>query len=127
MRYAILTIFSSTVFFLPILAEAKTCAGIEVTATALNVRTGPGTQNSKVGVIHSGERYTTVATSGNWKQIWFNNQARWIYASTYTRAINMECGQVTASALNVRSGPSTGTRRYGPDNWLTFLAPQNMK
>ena len=95
------------------MAEAKTCAGLEVTATVLNVRTGPGTHYSRVGAIHRGERYTTIENSGNWKKIWFNDNSHWIYAASYTRAMEVECGEVTTSVLNVRSGPGTGYRKVG--------------
>ncbi|WP_237053040.1 SH3 domain-containing protein [Marilutibacter chinensis] len=90
-------------------ASAGTCAGVKVTASALNVRSGPGTGYAVVGTANSGETYvTTGQTSGAWKKIWFDSNARWVHASSYTQAVNVSCGKVTASTLNVRSGPGTG-------------------
>ncbi|WP_193222203.1 SH3 domain-containing protein [Alkalilimnicola sp. S0819] len=95
-------------------AEAASCTGFKVTTGGLNVRTSPSTRGTVVGVIHRNERYiATGAKSGGWRQIWFNHAARWIYASGYTSSQKYSCGTVTASTLNVRSGPGTGYRIVG--------------
>lgn len=102
-------------FFLASSSFAKTCETAVIQISALNVRTGPSTGYSTVGAANSNERYVfTGKTSGTWKEIWFDGNARWIYASSsYVSNQNAECGGVTASALNVRSGPSTGYRIVG--------------
>lgn len=87
---------------------ARTCDSIEVTASALNVRTGPSTGNSIVGSIHTGEKYVKTGQSGDWAEIWFDGQKRWISAASYTNSITANCGKVTAGTLNIRTGAGTG-------------------
>ena len=41
----------------------------EVTATSLNVRSGPGTSYSIVGTLANGTRVNVVGTSGDWRKI----------------------------------------------------------
>lgn len=94
-------------------AQATSCSAIEVISSSLNVRTGHSTRNSKVGVIHKGERYIVSDTYGVWKKIWYDNKARWVYAKRYTKPITTSCGTVNTYRLNVRSGSSTYYRRVG--------------
>ncbi len=54
-------------------------AGVKVTASVLNVRTGPGTGHSKVGEIHDGQKYGRITTSSGWHKIWFKGGAYWVY------------------------------------------------
>ena len=84
----------------------------EVTASALNVRTGPGTSYSKVGTIYAGQRFVAFAqveSSGlTWYKFWYDGEARWAAATGYTKIVPFDnVVKVTASTLNVRSGPST--------------------
>lgn len=44
----------------------------------LNVRTGPGTENSKIGAIAKGKKVTPLKVSGNWLQIEYKKQKGWI-------------------------------------------------
>ena len=53
---------------------AATCAGLQVTASALNVRTGPGTGYAKVGVVYRHQIYVEVGTSGSWRKIWYDQR-----------------------------------------------------
>ena len=85
----------------------------EVTASTLNVRTGPGTSYSKVGTVSSGQRYVAVETASSgsltWYKFWYDGQLRWVAATGYTKVVPWSnVIKVTASTLNVRSGPSTG-------------------
>ncbi len=84
----------------------------EVTASVLNVRTGPSTGYGKVGTIRAGQQYVVVdvVQSGGltWYKFWFDGTARWCAATGYTKVVPFtDVFEVTASALNVRSGPST--------------------
>lgn len=107
-------LFSSMLVTPAVYADTKICYAEKITASALNVRTGPSTGNSKVGVIHSGELYVkTGKASGEWREIFFDENTRWIYAGSYTDKVEVPCGVVTASQLNVRSGPSTYYRKVG--------------
>lgn len=94
---------------------------VTVTASALNVRAGAGTNYKINTVVHKGEVYTIVATQGNWGKL--KSGAGWICLN-YTKSGNGGSSQpvkptpapsrfvlgryrVTASALNVRKGPGT--------------------
>jgi len=85
-------------------AQAATCDAVEVTASALNVRTGPSTSNTKVGTVQYGEQYVKTDESGNWAEVWYDGEKRWLSAASYTTPVTVNCGRVTAGALNVRSG-----------------------
>lgn len=113
-RFAIAAVALATAAGLPGTAEAATCSAVKITTGGLNVRTSASTSGSIVGVAHQNEIYVaTGASSGGWKQIWFNESARWISASGYTSTVNVSCGTVTADTLNVRSGAGTGYRVVG--------------
>lgn len=77
---------------------------VRVTASTLNVRTGPSTSYPIVTTIPYDSRWYVLQTSNVWYRI-ANNQ--WI-SSTYTALSSpIKTVQVTASSLNVRTGPST--------------------
>jgi uncharacterized protein YraI len=97
---------------------------LKVTATTLNVRTGPGTTYAVVGEVHAGEIYVQMATSGSWRKIWFNDQMRWIHGS-YVAVVDAAHMTVTAATLNVRSGPGAGYSIVGAapkDSWWVVAA-----
>lgn len=52
---------------------------VQVTASALNVRAGAGTSYRIVKVIHKGETYTIIQTSGNWGKL--SDGSGWISLS----------------------------------------------
>lgn len=102
------------------LAQAET---VEVTASALNVRRGPGTQHGRVAVIYRGRRYAVLARQGGWVKLRASGREGWSYGR-YLRTVAgapapapapapATTRVVTAGALNVRSGPGTGFRRLG--------------
>lgn len=95
-------------------AQSLTCDTLEIEVSSLNVRTGPSTGYSRVGTVNRAETYVVTGnSSGAWEEIWFNDSARWVYTGSYTSEVEVECGEVTASQLNVRSGPSTRYRKVG--------------
>ncbi|RDH44055.1 penicillin-insensitive murein endopeptidase [Zooshikella ganghwensis] len=82
---------------------------IKVNATALNVRSGPGTQHKIIGRISQDQVYVSIAKSSGWHKIWINNQAGWVYGQ-YVVSSSLPNGVVTATQLKVRSGPGTSYR-----------------
>jgi len=96
---------------------------VEVTAGSLNVRSGPSTRYAVRFVTHRGDRHQVLGRSGNWVQLSSSGRAGWSYG-TYLRTISAapapapapapsgsgELHEVTASRLNVRTGPSTRYR-----------------
>lgn len=55
---------------------------VKINLGALNVRSGPSTGYSIVGVSHSPETYVKISQSGDWTKIWFGGAARWCYTSS---------------------------------------------
>lgn len=113
LRNSSTTTAPSTQPFNPVATPSSSYSVKEVTASALNVRTGPSTGYRKIGTVYYGQRYVAVQTSGSWVQIYFNGGTAWFHGS-YVRSVSG--GQVAAinvSGLNVRTGPSTGYGRVG--------------
>jgi uncharacterized protein YraI len=112
---AVLGLFSSA-------SAAGTCT---VTASALNVRSGPSTSNGKVGLVYRGNTLSWLGSSGSWRQIRLSNgNSGWVSGSYVSCSGSSNPAPapapspsrtvcVTASALNVRSGPSTSNSRVG--------------
>jgi uncharacterized protein YraI len=107
---------TSTVFavvsFLLAASAARAQDAVEVTASALNVRTGPGTSHAAVGLAHQGEVYPVLARQGEWVRLQFGARDGWSHG-TYLRASPAEVKAVAADSLNVRSGGSTRYRALG--------------
>jgi len=84
------------------------CNAIEIVTDYLNVRSTPNTNNEKIATIEAGEQYVVVGEEGNWLNIWFDEETRWVYGSNYTKNLDLPCAKVVnTNSLNVRSGPST--------------------
>ena len=108
------------------LAAPAAAETVEVTASALNVRTGPGPGFRRILVIYRGRRYQVVARSASWIKIRVGSREGWSYQG-HLRTVNVPSGGatvqppappsagyamvVTAGTLNVRSGPGTQYRR----------------
>ncbi len=92
----------------PSQAVIELCEAIEITAQSLNVRINPNTSDDKVATVENGEQYVVVGRDGNWVNIWFDEETRWVYGSGYTEDMNLSCGKViNTNSLNVRTGNST--------------------
>lgn len=88
---------------------------VKVTADALNIRSGAGTNNPVVGCIRDKGTYTIVETQGNWGRL--KSGAGWIcldYTSKNGGSTPSSSGYVlglyvvnTPSGLNVREGAGT--------------------
>ena len=81
---------------------------VKVTPSSLNVRSGPGTDESKVGSLKGGSVVKVLAETNGWYQI----SSGYINAG-YTEKVSAEEAaqslyiRVTEGPLNVRSGPGT--------------------
>ncbi len=84
-----------------------------VTASALNVRTGPSTSNSVTTKVYKGDKVEILESSNGWHKIKTSNgktgwsSGDYIKVSTTSNPSTGKTATVTASALNVRKGPST--------------------
>lgn len=103
-----------------------------VNVSGLNLRMGPSTSTSIVGSISRGQQVTILAAEGQWYKISVNNTTAYVFAEYITRTssggssgsgnsgngggnqiTSGSKGRVNTSALNVRTGASTGASRIG--------------
>lgn len=112
-----------------------------ITADALNVRSGASTSYSKVTMVYKGQSVTILESSNGWHKIKTQSgQTGWVsaqYVSTSggsnngggsTETPSTGKGTVTASALNIRSGPSTSNSVIGTaykGNTVDILSSSN--
>ncbi|MBR4986557.1 MAG: SH3 domain-containing protein [Proteobacteria bacterium] len=94
-----------------------------ITAESLNVRTGPSVDYASIGYLHNGDRVTVIGESNGWYKINYNGSEAWI-SGKYVEKSNGSTTQppaqtgsfevvVSASTLNVRTGPSTDYSKIG--------------
>jgi uncharacterized protein YgiM (DUF1202 family) len=86
-----------------------------VTASALNVRSGPGTGYARIGTLAKGSVVTILGTQSGWYKIQYGSRTGYVSTgyvspgSTGVPAAPVNAGRsgtVTLSSINVRSGPS---------------------
>ena len=81
------------------------------TASTLNLRSGPGTGYAVIGKLKKGIGCTILKSSGNWRKIkTLKGTVGWVSRNYLTASAT---AKVTASALNVRKGPGTGSAILG--------------
>ncbi len=96
-----------------------------VTATSLNVRSGPSTSNGVIGSLKQNDKVEVISESNGWSKIKFNGREGYV-SSAYLKDSNggntgggsenpnpSNNKIVTATSLNVRSGPSTSSSKIG--------------
>ena len=83
-----------------------------VSVSELYIRSGPGTTYAKLGAYKKGDSVEIVETgpAQGWHKIWYQNTAAYVFAD-YVKLPTQQTvtakGVITASVLNVRSGPGT--------------------
>lgn len=86
---------------------------VEITASALNYRSGPSNDYGINGQVYKGEVYTIVEVQNGWGKL--KSGAGWLYLE-YTKKISESAPapqptsylvKITADVLNVRTGPGT--------------------
>jgi len=81
-------------------------AKVEITASSLNIRMGPGQEYTAFDQLQGGTEATILAEENGWLLVKTRyGSTGWVY-SEYTRTLSQEV-TVTASTLNVRRGPGT--------------------
>jgi predicted chitinase/uncharacterized protein YraI len=91
----------------------------DVTANSLNVRSGPGTEFSTTSALEKGTTVHVYQKEGRWLKI-STTEAQWIHGNYVDESaipkpadeIIAE-GKVTATVLNIRSGPDTKFDKVG--------------
>ncbi len=85
----------------------------QVSTSTLNVRSGAGTGFGIIGTVRNGQIYVSSASSNGWFRIYYDNRQGWCSGQYLTRRTGGRGRRVTASSLNVRTGPSTGNSIIG--------------
>jgi len=92
-------------------ATAPVARGASVTASRLNVRTGPW--GTILGSVAYGREFVlTGQTKGDWRQIFWGGRRAWVHGA-YLRGAGGAAAEIAVDRLNVRTGPSTGYGRIG--------------
>ncbi|RHW42583.1 hypothetical protein D1B31_03030 [Neobacillus notoginsengisoli] len=103
-----------SLFGKPAIAEAAS-QSYTVTASSLNVRTGPGTNFARIGGLPRGSSVQVIQKMKNgWYKISYKGKTAYVsgqYVKSSTAA--KPTYRVTASALNVRTGPGTNYKKIG--------------
>ena len=98
-----------------IIIDNGSSSGTTMAATAnVNVRSGPGTNYSKLGELSKGDKVTKVGTTGNWTIINWSTGTAYV-SSSYLTPSSGSSGSSSASGttmvatanVNVRTGPGT--------------------
>lgn len=89
------------------IAQTVKSTSFYVTASKLNVRSGPSTSYSIIHALWNGNRVTIISETGNWYRIRLSDGRIGFVSKDYIRSDYSSSGTVTASQLNVRQGPST--------------------
>ncbi|MGL5329500.1 MAG: SH3 domain-containing protein [Peptostreptococcaceae bacterium] len=99
--------------------EANASSTGVVNTSALNVRSGAGTNHSIIGKLYKGDKVDILESSGGWYKIKLSNGKTGWSSSQYIDKVNnsednnstdnniIKKGTVNTSALNVRSGAGT--------------------
>ncbi len=83
-----------------------------VSASEVYIRSGPGTSYTRLGAYKRGDSVEIVEAgqAKGWHKIWYQNTVAYVYAD-YVKLSSQQTvtakGVITASVLNVRSGPGT--------------------
>lgn len=103
-------------------SAAAVAHDVEVTASALNIRSGPSSGYRVLGTVTRGTRLRHLGASGSWSKVAFRGGTGYAYSRYLRDAGNSTGGgntntattrYVTASSLNVRTGASTRYRSLG--------------
>lgn len=89
-------------------ADLSSRAGVvATTGSRLNVRSTASTSGSIVTSLPRGSYVTLISKSGSWWRVEYASGKFGYCHADYIRSVSGNAASVTASALNVRSGPST--------------------
>ncbi|MCA1063526.1 SH3 domain-containing protein [Rossellomorea aquimaris] len=86
---------------------------VTISASTLNVRTGPGLSYPVLKKVHKGEEYRIVDTQKDWYKVDTGSGEGWVaewlvsVESSSGEASRMSEGQVNTDGLRVRTGPDT--------------------
>lgn len=88
-------------------ADSNSQAGkVATSGSRLNVRTAPSTGAATVSTLSNGSYVTLISKSGSWWRVEYADGKYGYCHADYITAVSGSTASVTASALNVRSGPA---------------------
>ncbi|MDO4784850.1 MAG: SH3 domain-containing protein [Propionibacteriaceae bacterium] len=92
---------------------------VATATTWVNIRSGPGTSYSKLGILYEGQSVEVTGQRGNWAVVRYNGSTAYIYSS-YLSIRSSSASQVSAGGrkgsvhstarLNVRTAPSLASQ-----------------
>lgn len=108
-----LFLFMGTLAVTASAAEVSRKQGVGfVTASALRLRSGPGTNTATLDYAYQNEVVVLLGQQGDWYMVSYNLQTGYMHKNhlrTATREnAELGYGRVTGSTVNLRSGPGTG-------------------
>lgn len=86
--------------------------GLSVSAGSINVYQDPDAASPLVGQAAQGQAYVHLEQQGSWHKIQFSDAVGWTQQAGIAQSA-APVRRVTASTLNVRSGPGTSYRQVG--------------
>ncbi len=77
-----------------------------VTASVLNVRMGPSTDNSKTTQIYNGDIVTIINTSDEWYEVILsNNMKGWVHSDYIKITYNLPTGMINTNSIILKEKP----------------------
>lgn len=80
-----------------------------VNAGPLNVRSGPGTGHSRVGILNTGTRLTVTGVDGDWYQIKTDKLTGYVFAQYVSKEATASAGSGTTTSGNTSGSVNTST------------------
>ena len=108
-----------SILAIPVLAAGTIAYGAAtVTASALNIRTGPGTEYSRAGLIYRNSKIVVLETTQkNWYKINYQGTEGYVHTDYLKDVLTSEnfsaTGTLTSTNVRIRSGNSTSTAILG--------------
>lgn len=101
-----------------VVSSALAASQTMVATTAVNLRSGPGTDYQVLDVVPAGASVRATDASGNWAKVTYDGQTGYVSAAYFTRVDSADEGTATSgsgsattnTAVNVRTGPGTSYR-----------------
>lgn len=84
-----------------------------VTASALNVRSGPGMNYGVIGLAYRGEVYPVVQATRGWTQVEYKGQAAWMATSFLRLSSEAPASEITGPVASTSERPSTSSPLAG--------------
>lgn len=121
-KYIRIFIALAVVFAFMTLAVSEARAAFKVAVVrseTLNVRSGPGTSNSKIGTVNRGDKLLVIKESGTWRQVILTGgKLGWVY-KPYLAVLSKGPGLPVKPDPRPKQPPAPGQPKppSGPEQW----------